>query len=406
MFNLRYLVVGIVLLLPVLTISSAGSDGEKQISISAGSGHTCALTSSGKAYCWGYNDYGALGNNSTVSSKIPVAVSAPKGENAQQFISLDTGFGDTCGLTSTGKAYCWGETDTFKSFINDTHTFSTVPVIVPNTASSLNFSSISLGFDHRCGLTFTGKAYCWGSNINGELGTGDSIDSQIPVAVNLTRTGENLQFSSISVGNGFTCGLTVKGIGYCWGANVFGELGIRHLETSVPETIAAPKGEQSLVFSAISAGGTFTCGLTLIGKAYCWGDNENGELGNHSIVDSTIPVAVAAPKGESPIIFSSISTGDTHSCGLNLKGKAYCWGANEYGALGDNTHADSSLPISVADPTDENSLTFSSISAGDGYTCGLTRTGKAYCWGHNFFEQLGISKSNGSSVPVPVVAIP
>ena len=141
-------------------------------------GYTCALTTEGKAYCWGYGGSGQLGNNSTTDSRIPVAVQMPAGVSFQ---SIAAGYYHTCALTTEGKAYCWGQGSSGRLGNNST-TDSRIPVAVQMPAG-VSFQSIAASSLHTCALTTEGKAYCWGQGSIGQLGNNSTTDSSIPLAV-------------------------------------------------------------------------------------------------------------------------------------------------------------------------------------------------------------------------------
>jgi alpha-tubulin suppressor-like RCC1 family protein len=251
-----------------------------------------------------------------------------------------------------------------------------------------------------CGLTPAGNAYCWGANWNGQLGDGSIFPAPSPVAV-----AGNLSFSVLSVGSQHTCGLTTAGAAYCWGSNGDGQLGTNSVtKSTVPMAVAT-----SLTFSQISAGGSYTCAIENgSGAAYCWGANYSGQLGNntYSYAPTQVPAPVLASDGiPSSLTFSQISSGSNHTCGLSAAGTAYCWGDNYYVQLGNNTNTISYVPSQVFGPdaTVNSSLTFSQISSGANHTCGLTTGGAAFCWGNNGSGQLGNNSTTWEFKPVPVL---
>lgn len=146
-----------------------------------------------------------------------------------------------------------------------------------------------------------------------------------------------------------------------------------------------------LTFASISGGYEFTCGLTIAGKAYCWGRDNAGQLGNGELENQVKPVAVEdTPDGATK--YASIATGSSHTCALSTAGKVYCWGNGEFGQLGDGESgldAYDSVPVPVADPT-SGAVQFTSITTGNSFTCGATTSGQAYCWGHYSEGQLGV----------------
>ena len=108
---------------------------------------------------------------------------------------------------------------------------------------------------------------------------------------------------------------------------------------------ATVMGDMEWSFSQFTSNGGYTCALTTTGQAYCWGLNNQGQLGNNSTTNSRIPVAVQMPAGVS---FQSITAGSLHTCALTTEGKAYCWGYGGSGQLGNNSTTDSSIPLAVS----------------------------------------------------------
>jgi len=144
-------------------------------------------------------------------------------------------------------------------------------------------------------------------------------------------------------------------------------------------------------WTAVSAGGAMSCGVTIDGNAFCWGQ---GRLGDGSDLGDSIPVAVLGQ-----ITFSAISAGAGHMCGLSGAGIARCWGENRYGSIGNNTQFDQLTPVETL-----LGQTFKSISAGARYTCGVAQTSTAYCWGFDRANQLGdFAPPAQRPVPDPVL---
>lgn len=183
------------------------------VSLTAGDAHTCALTKGGAAYCWGDNSYGQAGDGSTGVRETPAAVAG-----GLMFASLAVGFEHTCGLTGSGAAYCWGS-NWFGELGNgsrDTLWHATPEVV----AGGLAFASVTAGNAHTCGVTSGGAAYCWGDNWLGALGDGSTTNRTSPVPVS-----GGLAFARLTVAWYHTCGVTNGGAAYCWGGNGDGERG-------------------------------------------------------------------------------------------------------------------------------------------------------------------------------------
>ncbi|HYJ78905.1 MAG TPA: hypothetical protein VEW03_04865, partial [Longimicrobiaceae bacterium] len=184
-------------------------------SIAAGDKHTCALDgSSGQAYCWGYGGDGAVGNNSLLGSKVPVAVS----QGGVTFTAVTTEYNHSCGLTSGGQAYCWGYN--FYGQLGDNSTTNRkTPVAV--SQGGVTFVQVATGAAHTCGLTSGGQDYCWGQNTYGQLGTGNTTQSLTPVAVSQG----GVTYVSAHTGGHQSFGLDSGGQTYGWGRNNFGQVG-------------------------------------------------------------------------------------------------------------------------------------------------------------------------------------
>ena len=211
--------------------------------------------------------------------------------------------------------------------------------------------------------------------------------------------------ASLTAGVGFTCGVTSAGAAYCWGWNPSGQLGDNTTGTnrSTPVAVLGVGGGTALTFASLTAGFLHTCGVTIAGAAYCWGANGYGQLGDYTSTSSSTPVAVRGVGGGTALTFASLTAGGQHTCGLTSAGAAYCWGYNGYGQLGDNTTTNRSTPVAVLGVGGGTALTFASLTAGDGFTCGVTSAGAAYCWGYNATGQLGDNTTTTRSTPVAVL---
>ncbi len=280
-------------------------------------------------WAWGENSSGQLGLGNTVGPQTsPQAVAVPSGVS---FVSLAAGEGHSCGLTASGAAYCWGHNGFGQLGLGNTVGPQTSPqaVVMP---SGVSFVSLAAGGGHSCGLTPAGAAYCWGYNGSGRLGLGNTTDASSPQAVMMPS---EVTFGSLTAGTYHTCGLTPAGAAYCWGHNGFGQLGLGNTvgpQTS-PQAVVMPSG---VTFGSLTAGRYHSCGLTSAGAAYCWGYNGLGQLGDGTRVDASSPQAVVMPSG---VLFASLTAGLYHTCGLTRAGAAYCWGFNGSGQLGLGTTA-------------------------------------------------------------------
>jgi alpha-tubulin suppressor-like RCC1 family protein len=296
-----------------------------------------------------------------------------------------------CGLTSLGTVYCWGDNTLDQLGDNGASgPSSNVPVAV---AGGLTFTTVDAGDDHACALTAGGAAYCWGDNSLGQLGD-DGVSgatSPVPVAVS-----GGLTFASVSAATeGFhTCGVTTTDVAYCWGSDSFGQLGNGPSNDGASSPVPVPVSG-GLTFQSISTGSLHSCGIVSDNTARCWGAG-SPQLGTGSDASSNVPVAVVPPLGETqPLTFTTISAGRQQTCGLTTGGDGYCWGENFYGQLGDGTNTRRFVPTLVL-----GGLTFGSLMTGVNQTCGVAG-GEGYCWGLNDIGALGDGTTVSKIVPTP-----
>jgi alpha-tubulin suppressor-like RCC1 family protein len=182
--------------------------------VAAGNAHTCAVTTAGAVMCWGQNEYGQLGDNSTSANPFPLAVQGL----SSGATSVTAGFGHSCAVAAGGAAMCWGDNE-YAQLGNGTSTMSSVPVAVSGLSSGV--VTISAGSEHTCVVTTAGAAECWGNNTYGQLGDGTTTASNVPVVVSGLSSG----VASLSAGYEHTCVVTTAGDVECWGRNDNGELG-------------------------------------------------------------------------------------------------------------------------------------------------------------------------------------
>ncbi|HEX2677148.1 MAG TPA: hypothetical protein VHM19_10925, partial [Polyangiales bacterium] len=228
---------------------------------------------------------------------------------------------------------------------------------------------LAAGLRHTCQIT-DGELWCWGENTSGQLGLGNTSSHATP-----TRVGDANDWLDVAGGQHHTCGLRAPGQLWCWGENNVGQLGLGD---------TAPHFEPTRVgviedFSDVSCGGDNCCALRSGHTLYCWGDNLEGSPGQNDTpgaLDVLTPSRVAGS-----LAIQRFSVGGAHSCAIRDDGALYCWGRNNDGELGlGSADPQRREPTRVGMDTD-----WRSIAAGQHHTCGVRGRGELYCWGRNDF---------------------
>ena len=348
------------------------------IAITAGSSYTCALRANGAVACWGRNDAGQLGDNTTTDRGFPLLVSG-----LSNAVVIGAGFNHTCAILANGAARCWGDGASGK--LGDGATLRRVtPVPVAGLSDAV---AISAGLNHTCAVLANGAGRCWGPNVDGQLGDGTTTRSLTPAVAAVDSA------VAIVAGFSYSCASQANGVVRCWGLNNSAQHGNGTLTGSTaPNTVAGGGG--GIGATAIATGGGHTCAVRGTGALACWGLNSSGQLGagSGSAVNS-LPAALSI----SNVI--SIAAGIQHTCALLVTGAVRCWGRNTFGELGDGTTTQRNVPVSVG--TLSNVI---GLAAGQNHTCALLANGTVQCWGRNTEGQLGLS-GGSQSTPTAVAGI-
>lgn len=396
---------------------------EQLSKMSVGANHVCSARDYGSGWCWGMGSQGRLGNNLTTNANKPVFVIGPGGSyQPNNLVAMSAGSYHSCGIAADGSAWCWGETLNGRVGDNQTTTDRLMPVIV-HTDSGLpgwvDWKVISAGQEHTCGVRNDGSAWCWGRGLNYRLGNASTSDRTRPINVHTDTTSPGwTDWVTISAGTLHSCGIREDGTAWCWGAASEGRLGNN---TTAPDaqrpvqvqTNTGPGGWNDWV--TIKAGEFNTCGLRSNGTIWCWGRATTGSLGDGQTATAMLrPVQVKDDVGTgtwSDWVAVDVSGGDTnsgslpHACGVRANGTMWCWGAAEYGKLGNGTTAPNvSLPVQVQDNVGPGFWTdWLGVSVSGRQSCGLRADGSMWCWGYNVNGAVGDGTNTDRSRPAQVI---
>ena len=260
---------------PVAVAQGSSSFGR----ITAGEEHTCGLTDAGRAWCWGWNGDGQLGDNTFTSRPAPVAVL----QGIPTYLEIAAGGYHTCARAAGGHAWCWGNGQNGRL-----GTVGYGDRVTPGEVrqGAFRYVDIAIGMAHGCGLSDDGQTRCWGWNGYGQIGDGTSVSPDKTVAVHQGAA----TYASIISGDYHTCGRSAAGQTYCWGSNLAGQLGTGGSSNVIALPAAVQQG--STTYAEVVAGPVHTCGRVATGQAYCWGSNVGGQLGDGTRVNRVTPVPV------------------------------------------------------------------------------------------------------------------
>jgi alpha-tubulin suppressor-like RCC1 family protein len=299
--------------------------------------------------------------------------------------AVAVGGGHACARLVTGEAYCWGAAGSGQLGDGAVHAescggvgeCSSTPVPVSDATA---ITAIDLGEAHGCALREDGTVSCWGRNDDGQLGDGTLDATRVPVPVLGL-----VDVAALAVGDGHGCALLADATVACWGRNDRGQLGSGDLLGPEPggtgpcSTLPVPV-IGLFDASALAAGPAHTCALRLDGTVWCWGENDQGQLGDGTTTAHALPVEVT---GLPPVRALSLAPGAT--CAVDLGGTVWCWGAV------------SPAPVtwSGPDPVD-------AISTGEAVVCAIDPEASLWCWGDGQAGQLGTGSTDDATAPMRV----
>jgi alpha-tubulin suppressor-like RCC1 family protein len=350
--------------------------------LSAGLRHNC-IVRDGAIECWGDNARRQLASTDRTDRLSPVRVDA-----SEEWLMVAAGDEHTCAIRATGALHCAGDNTVGQLGLGDRlprDRFSPLP-------APEDFTRISCGGDNCCATRLSGELYCFGDNLFGTPGLGDaegSSDVDLP-----TRVMSDDRFTAVSVGTAHACAIRRDGALFCWGRNVDGELGVGREATQQRQPMRVGRESD---WTNVAAGEHHTCGIRGPGALYCWGSTEFGELGlgTDMLDDETLfaePVHVGVDDD-----WASVATGWFHTCALKHSGALFCFGRAAEGQLGIGTYDRESSPKAVAPER-----RFRTLALGRFHSCAVDAERKLFCFGANTDGQLGLGDRMTRDAPTEV----
>ncbi|WP_374073573.1 RCC1 domain-containing protein [Bdellovibrio bacteriovorus] len=397
-------------LVPTAVDRSLVPSSEVFSKVVAGRYLTCGLSSAGNAYCFGNNGDYTVGNGASQNALSPTQVDASLLPAGSKFKNIFMSQYRTCAETTNNQVACWGWENNYLSFFRETDPLKPFEISAPPLSSG-SWKSFVAKYNYACGTSSDDTAYCWGEGTR-VLGTGNSIETT-PGPVDTSLMTGAKKFSQLAVSFSAVCGVATDGILYCWGGS--SALGLGAVTVAdVPTPVLTSDMTGATTFSQVSVGGRHACGVATDGKGYCWGEMTSSPglyapvLGNGSLALKNKPYPVyTANIASGSTLFSKIITTNFHSCGLMTDGVVYCWGAKDWTGGHSSTNM-TTVPLPLDTSAMTGATTFSDIYGSDEAFCGTSTDGLPYCWGFNYYGLLGTGDTVSSAdkvMPVDVSGI-
>ncbi|XMB72288.1 BMP family ABC transporter substrate-binding protein [Mycoplasmatota bacterium WC30] len=384
------------------------TEGETISQVYSSSFFSSAITSKGRVFTWGNNDYGQLGDGTTIGKMMPVDITSQFYLSESEIVTQVSLGGYHAGaLTSEGRAFTWGWND--EGQLGDgTRIDSSTPVEITSKFSlheDEKITKLVLGHKHSLVLTSERRILIWGYNGYGQLGDGTRIDKITPIDITSQFSlNEGEYLIQASLGGYHSAALTSEGRIFTWGMNrYYGQLGDGSKETKeapieITDKFTFNEGE---TITHVLLGYRYSLAQTSEGRIYTWGNNEYGQLGDGTTRDRYTPVEITSNiilnEGET---ITSITIKTMNSSAITNEGRIFVWGDNRNGQLGDGTTIDSNLPIEVTSGFDlylDEIIT--NISLGTYHSLVRTNQGNIFSWGGNEHGQLGDGTTSESLMP-------
>ena len=364
-----------------------------------------------KAYTWGSNSLGQLGNTDSTSSSVPLAVTTSDVLANKTFVSIAVGSSHSVALCSDGTVATWGN-NTYGQLGDGTNNHSNVPVAVTRSSGTALYNktvvAVAAGFNHSLALCSDGTVAAWGFNSSGQLGNSSTTtSSNVPVAV--TRSNGTALYNktvvAIAAGYNHSLARCADGAVVTWGNNAYGQLGNNTLNNSnVPVNITTFGELNGRTVLFLVGGSEHSIGLCSDGSLVSWGRNNYGQLGNGDLINSGLPLVVDASDVLAGKVITAIATGDWHTLALCSDGTLAAFGRNNNGQLGNNSTTDSPVPVRGVTATGTLfNKTITALGGSNAHSLALCADGTLAAWGSNNNGQLGNDLTiTSSNVPIAV----
>jgi alpha-tubulin suppressor-like RCC1 family protein len=331
--------------------------------VNVGASDTCAIKTDGSLWCWGWNLHGQLGQGDQTDRQVPTQVGS-----SYDWASVSLGNWFACATKVDGTLWCWG-----RNFGGDLGFPGGDAYVPTQVGSDSDWLEVHGGDAATCGIRTDHTLWCWGDNSYGQLGLGDTESRSAP-----TQVGADGEWATVAEGYLFdSCATRLDGSLWCWGGNLYGGLGVGDTERRLTPTQVGWDTD----WASVSPNGGHTCALKTGGSLWCWGRNDSGELGLGDRAQRLTPQQVGSAAGWSAS-WSGVSTGGHDSCATQADDSLWCWGSSAQGELGvGNRTDDTTVPVQVGPPNRRLPIAYrlsavTTLSPDDAWAVGYTTQGR------------------------------
>jgi len=352
---------------------------------------------------WGDGGFGQLGS-AAGNSYVPVPVTMSGVLAGKTVVSVADGGAYCLALGSDGAVAAWGR-NTNGQLGNNSTTNSSVPVLITQTGvlAGKTVVAVAAGDSSSLVLCSDGTLATWGYNGSGQLGNGTTVNSPVPVLVNQAGVLAGKTVIAIAAGGSHNLALCSDGSLAAWGYNSSGQLGNNSMiDSSVPVLVNLTNGFGGKTVSAMAAGASHSLAAFTDGTVVAWGSNSYGQLGNNSSLNSSMPVAVTQTGVLAGKTVVALAAGSLHSLALCSDGTLAAWGYDSYGQLGNSSYTTSNVPVLVTQTGVLAGKAVVAVAAGNLHSLALCSDGTLAAWGTGGSGQLGNAGTADSNVPVAV----
>ncbi|WP_418058370.1 putative Ig domain-containing protein [Pimelobacter simplex] len=358
------------------------------VRLSAGGQYGCRVNADQTVDCWGYNFAQQLGQQLDLQN--PRNPTPTQVGTSSDWVDVSAGgaaqWAHVCGIRANRSLWCWGS-----NIDGELGQPGAGTEFVPKRVDvGRNWAAVSSGYAHTCAVTTDGQLWCWGNDTFGQLGRpGDAAPD---------RVGTRSDWKSVSAGYTHTCATTTGGQLWCWGFNPRGQLGDG---TTNGSDVPVREGSNGTTWAAVSVSAGTSCALKTDATLWCWGYNAHGETGTGSPgTDRLLPTQVGAASDWESVSATGAGGLGNHACAVNTGGQLWCWGYNGDGEVGTGDTTQRVTPTRVGTDSD-----WAQVATGGGMTYALKDDGTQRSWGNNFQGQLGTGAINAGSLS-PVTILP